>query len=190
MEANKVSKIWKSLLSMKLACPAYKPSKSDANRMAVSRAMHEQVRFGYKEKMVDDGWQVLDTEIPIENSFFKGKIDDVYRKGDLLLVAEYVSSIIPGINKFYDAAISIAYLRLEYGANAKGVVVSRGEITDVPDFLIERTMQMVDRYRNIMNLVDEELLEFANPASGFCNYRDNKLCKWNSNTREKLEQDS
>lgn len=174
-----MSKIWKSLLAMKLACPAYKPTRADENRMAVFRAMHEQVRFVYREKMFNDGWQILDTEVPIENSFFKGKIDDIYKKGDLLLIAEYVSSIIPGINKLYDAAISAAYLQLEYNIDIKAVVVSRKEAIDIPDFLVERTVNLVNRYSNIMGLSDEELLEFANPASGFCSFCDNKQCERN-----------
>ena len=109
------NKVWKSLLAKRLVFPAYKPSRAEPGRMEVYRAMHEQVRLQSRMKMIEMGWQLLDTEVPIENSIFKGKIDDIFKNGNAILAAEYVSSPFPKADKLLDAAISAGFLRFENG---------------------------------------------------------------------------
>jgi len=172
-------KIWKSLLAKKLVCPAYRPARADPSRMEVFRAMHEQIRLEYRIKMKSLGWQLLDSGVPIENSLFKGRIDDLFTNGSKVLVVEYVSSLFPRADKLYDTALSTAFLRFENGVDAEGAVFSREEITQVPNFLIDQTWKMVKSLPKLLNLNNEGLLEFANPESGLCSYCDNGQCKRN-----------
>jgi hypothetical protein len=98
---------------------------------------------------------------------------------------EYVSSIYPDIFKLVDAGISGAHFRFELGEDVKTAVVSRGGITEVPDFLVETIRETIESYTYIQDLDEEALIEYANPASGFCNYCSNDLCDRNRAIRNR-----
>ena len=176
-----MSKIWKSRFAMKLLCPAYKSDKPDPRRMEVFKALHEQVRLQHRMKMKTDGWRLLDSEVPIENDWLIGRIDDVFQSIDGEVSAdEYVSSSVPAMYKYLDAAISACCLRDYYDIDVSASVVPRGgEATRVPEALIQavRSMMMSEEFQRIFGLSDDELLEYANPASGICTYCANRECR-------------
>jgi hypothetical protein len=166
---------------MKLSCPAYKSGRPDRYRMEIFKAQHEQLRLQYRKKMIDNGWHIIEAEMPIENDVVKGKIDDVFKSRDGKVTAvDYVCSYIPKMYKLKDAAISAGFLRHELDTNASAIVVSRGVVaTEIPDELVEATWStiMSEQFQEILSLRDDELLEYANPASGICAYCVNKQCQ-------------
>jgi hypothetical protein len=180
-ERPKMSKIWKSNFAMKLSCPAYKSDNPDPYRMEVYKALHEQLRLQYRKKMIDDGWHIIETEMPIENDVVKGKIDDVFQSREGIVTAvDYVSSNVPKMYKLLDTAISAGYLRHELDTDASGRVVSRGGVvTEIPNELIEGTWSTMtsEYFQKILSLSADELLQYANPASGICTYCANKECR-------------
>jgi hypothetical protein len=176
-----MSKIWKSNFAMKLCCPAYESDIPDPFRMAVCKAKHEQIRLQYREKVIDDGWRVKESEKSIENSVFKGRIDDVFVSKDGTVTAvDYVSSRFPQTYKLYDVAISAGYLRYELNMYASAMVVSQEEGIQLSDKYVEDTWRtaMSEDFLRILNLSDYERLEYANPASGVCTYCANRQCKY------------
>jgi len=166
---------------MKLLCPAYRSDNPDPRRMEAIRALHEQVRLQHRMRMKANGCRLLDSEVPIENGCLRGKADDVFQNEDGEVVAvEYVSSFVPSMYKYYDAAISACCLRDDYDIDVSAWVVSRGgQESEVPETLIQtvRSMIMSEDFQKILNLGDDDLLEYANPASGICTYCANNECR-------------
>ncbi len=167
---------------MKLCCPAYKSDEPNPYRMQIFKAQHEQNRLQYRQKMKNDGWLIIEAELPIENEIVKGKIDDVFQSMDGKVTAvDYVSSTIPKMYKNFDVAMSAGFLRHELDIDASAIVVSRGAVgTKLPDEFVEDTWATVmsEGFQDILSQSDEELLEYANPASGICWYCANKECRW------------
>jgi hypothetical protein len=167
---------------MKLCCLAYKSDKPDPYRMQIFKALHEQIRLQYRQKMKNEGYFIIETEMPIENRVVIGKIDAVFQSmGGEVIVVDYVSSTIPKMYKHLDAAISAGFCRHELDIDASARVVSRGGVeTDLPDELIEDTwaMTMSEDFQDTLSLSDAELLEYANPASDICWYCANNECRW------------
>lgn len=178
-----MSKISKSNLAMKLLCPAYKFGNPDPHRMEIYKTLHEQIRLQYRKKKIDDGYHMIDSEMPIENEVVKGRIDDIIQDRDgRIWATEYVSSIVPKMYKHLDAAIAAGFLTHELDIPASAKVVSRGAIEhEVPDELVEETWEFImsPRFQEILSLSDDELLEYANPASGICAFCANKECRKN-----------
>ncbi len=167
---------------MKLSCPAYKSDNPDPNQMELYKALHEQLRNQYRKKMFDQGWLIRETEMPIENEVVKGKIDDVFQSKDgrIVTATEYVSSYKPKMYKFFDASISAGWMRHELGIDASARVVSSdGVETEISNELIEGTWSrmMSEDFQEILSLSPNELLQYANPASGICNYCANIECQ-------------
>ncbi|MCJ7767145.1 hypothetical protein MUP79_01975 [Candidatus Bathyarchaeota archaeon] len=175
-------KIWKSILAKRLLCPAFQPQKTySAPRMEMYRVEHEETRLQYRMKVFDEGLYVTYSEMPIENDVFKGRIDDIVEKPGCVRVVEYSSSSSPRGDKMLDTAISAGYLKYECEVDAEAVLVAKDEIIPIPDELIERTWKMIQDFAKISSLDDESLLQYANNASGLCNFCDNKYCKSKGN---------
>ena len=69
----------------------------------------------------------------------------------------------------------------ELDIDASAMVVSRGAVgTELPDEFVEDTWATVmsEGFQDILSLSDEEILEYANPASGICWYCANAECRW------------
>ena len=131
--------------------------------------------------MIDKGWQIRETEMPIENEVVKGKIDDVFQSKDgrIVTATEYVSSWKPKMYKFFDASISAGWMRHKLGIYASAIVVSRGGVeTEISNELIEGTWSrmMSEDFQEILSLSADEVLQYANPASGICTYCANIEC--------------
>jgi hypothetical protein len=180
MRLYAMRKIWKSIFALKLSCPAYESDNPDPFRMVLIRAFHEQIRLQYRMQMVGEGASIKESEKRIENNVFVGKIDDVFEGKGGIVAVDYVSSFFPRIYKINDVAISAGYLKHELNADASARVVSRCGVTEIPDELIADTWQMAmsEDFLKILNLSSGERLEYANPASGVCNYCANKECKF------------
>jgi hypothetical protein len=180
MEVNEMSKIWKSKLAMKLSCPAYKSDAPDPCRMEVFKALHELTRLQHRISMKREGFRIVETEMWIENEELIGRIDDVVQDRDGRIIAiDYVSSPLPKMYKLADAAISAAFLRHVLGTDASGRVATPLGVTDVPDALGEIAWStiMSEEFQEILSLSGDELLEYANPASGICGYCANEECR-------------
>ena len=130
----------------------------------------------YRLKMSDLGWKLRDSEVPIETAIFKGRIDDVMENPDAIIAVDYVSSPFARAEKLNDAAISAGFLRYVMGIDASAVVVSRDGITEIPDYLIEEIWRMIENVPKLLEMGENRLLDFANPASGFCRYCANSQC--------------
>jgi hypothetical protein len=128
-------------------------------------------------KMISEGWHVAFCEMPCENDFMKGRIDDVIERPNCILAVEYSSSSSPRGEKLLDTAISAGFLKYEFGLDTEAILVSNGEVTSLPHDFIERTWKMVESFPKLINLDDEVLLQYANIASGLCNFCDNNYCK-------------
>lgn len=163
---------------MKILCPAYKSDNPDPCKMAVSKALHENCRLQYRIKAIDYGEEIVDSEMVIENNVLKGKIDDVFKTPNGVIVIDYISSRIPPTYKLIDSAISAGFLRYEYKTDASARVVFYGGVIDVPNGLVEDTWWtlMSEGFLKILSLSDDEQLKYANPASEICIYCANKEC--------------
>lgn len=80
-------KIWKSILAKKLICPVFKSYEADPAKIRVFDATHELTRLDGRIKMAGIGWSLRDTEVPVENHIYKGRIDDVFARENEILRA-------------------------------------------------------------------------------------------------------
>ncbi len=166
-----MSKLCKSLLAKRLACPAYVQGAADPTRMAVFAALHEQVRLERRLDLVGKGWKLVGTERPIENEVFKGRIDDLFSQEGTLAAVEYVCAPRPALDKFWDAGLSAAYLRHEEEMPTVDALIGTSKgIVPVPESFIENSWLFAEK-----SLL-QHLEGLPNPASGMCGYRGKVNC--------------